>query len=349
LKSPIFYKNSFLSSRINQIFKKGMGFMFGYICKRILLMIPVIIGISLVIYGLLYFSPGDPARIILGPKATEQSVESLREEMGLDRPFWIRYGDYLLNAIKGDFGISYRTKLPVFEEIMARFPTTLILAFGSMLILMLLAIPIGVLSAVKQYSILDNSTLAGALILSSMPGFWLGTIMILLFALKLGWLPATSGGNFKSYIMPWLALAASHMATLVRMTRSNMLEVIRADYIKMAQAKGAPEKIVIMRHALRNALMPIITIIGMNFAALLGGTMIIETVFALPGLGTLAIISVSQKDVPVVMAVVLFIALLTGFINLFVDVLYAYIDPRLKSQYYSSRRIKRLAKANLMR
>jgi len=323
--------------------------MAGYIFKRILLMIPVIIGISLVIFSLLDFSPGDPARIILGPKASEQSVEALREEMGLHRPFWIRYGDFLLNAATGDFGNSYRTKLPVFDEIMARFPTTLNLAFGSMIILILLAAPIGILSAVKQYSLLDNATLAGALVLSSMPGFWLGTVMILLFALKLGWLPATSGGSFKSYLMPWFAMAASHMAMLVRMTRSNMLEVIRADYIKMAQAKGAPEKVVILRHALRNALMPIITIIGMNFAALLGGTMIIETVFALPGLGTLAIISVSQKDVPVVMAVVLFIALLTGFINLLVDVLYVYIDPRLKSQYYSPRRIKRLVKANLVR
>jgi len=311
-----------------------------YIFKRVLMMVPVIIGISLVIFGLLEFSPGDPARIILGPKATEQAVEALREEMGLNRPFWLRYGNFLVDAARGNFGNSYRTKLPVTGEIMARFPTTLNLACGSMVIVALLALPIGILSAVKQYSLLDNATLAGALALSSMPGFWLGTVMILLFALKLGWLPATGGGSFISYLMPWFALAASHMATLVRMTRSNMLEVIRAEYIKMAEAKGAPEKVVILRHALRNALMPIITIIGMNFAGLLGGAMIIETVFALPGLGALAIISVSQKDVPMVMAVVLFIALLSGFINLLVDVLYAYIDPRLKSHYYNPRRKK---------
>lgn len=311
-------------------------------------MIPVILGISLVIFSLLEFSPGDPARIILGPKAPDASVEALRLQMGLDRPFWIRYAEYIFNAVRGNLGSSYRTKLPVFTEIMARFPTTINLAFGSMVVMVVLAVPIGILSAVKQYSLMDNATLAGALVLSSMPGFWLGTIMILFFALKLHWLPATGGGSFKSFLMPWFALAASHMATLVRMTRSNMLEVVRADYIKMARAKGAPENRVIVHHALRNAMMPIVTIIGMDFAALLGGTMITETVFALPGMGTLVIESVRSKDVPMVMAVVLFIAIIGGFLNLLVDVLYAYIDPRLKSQYMAPGRKKRLQRANLV-
>jgi peptide/nickel transport system permease protein len=306
-----------------------------FILKRIVLMIPVILGMAFFIFGILELAPGDPARIILGDKAPPETVEALREEMGLNEPFLKRFVNYIVKAVQGDFGKSYRTKLPVFQEIMERFPTTIILALGSIVLMVIIGVPIGVLSAVKQYSLLDNATLAMALVLASMPAFWFGTMLILLFALKLGWLPVTDAGSFKGFILPWFALMAGNMATLVRMTRSNMLEVVRADYIKMARAKGAPERRVIIVHALRNALMPIITIIGMNLSTLLGGTMIIESVFALPGLGTLAVTAVRGKDIPMVMAEVIFIALLGGFINLFVDVLYAYIDPRLKSQYVS--------------
>lgn len=304
-----------------------------FILKRILMMIPVILGMAFFIFGILELAPGDPARIILGDKAPPETVEALREEMGLNEPFLKRFATYMIKAVQGDFGKSYRTKLPVFQEIMERFPTTIILALGSIVLMVIIGVPIGVLSAVKQYSLLDNATLAMALVLASMPGFWFGTMLILLFALKMGWLPVTDASSFKGFILPWFALMAGNMATLVRMTRSNMLEVVRADYITMARAKGAPEKRVIVVHALRNALMPIITIIGMNLSSLLGGTMIIESVFALPGLGTLAVTAVRGKDIPMVMAEVIFIALLGGFINLFVDVLYAYIDPRLKSQY----------------
>lgn len=318
-----------------------------YIAKRLLMMIPVLLGISFVVFGLLELSPGDPAQVILGQRATPESIAALREEMGLNQPFLVRYVKYILGILTGDFGISYRTKLPVMQEILMRLPTTLIIAFGSMVMMVILALPIGILSAVKQYSIIDNVTLAGALLLSSMPGFWLGTIMILLFALKLGWLPAKGGGSFAGYLMPWFALAASYMATLVRLTRSNMLEVIRADYIKMARAKGASERQVIVRHALRNACLPIVTIIGMNFAKLIGGTMIIEQVFALSGLGTLAVTAVTQLDIPMVMAEVLFVSFIIGIMNLIVDILYVYIDPRLKSQYVSTSRKKRLEQAGL--
>lgn len=311
-----------------------------YIWKRLLLMVPVILGISLLVFSMLEFSPGDPAQIILGIKATPESLASLREEMGLNQPFWTRYFNYIANALHGDFGMSWRTHLPVFEEILARLPTTLRLAFGAMFLVVLIGIPVGILSAVKQYSLLDNLTLTGALIFSSMPAFWLGTLLILLFALKLSWLPAMGNDSISGYILPWITLAASYLATLVRMTRSSMLEVIRADYIKMARAKGANEKQVILGHALRNALLPIVTIIGMNFAGLLGGTVIIEQVFTLNGLGSLAINSVRQLDVPMVMAEVLFIALTTSTVNLIVDVLYVYIDPRLKSQYVKIRKAR---------
>ena len=311
-----------------------------YILKRLLLMIPVILGISLLVFAMLELSPGDPAQIILGMKATPEALADLRKQMGLDQPFWTRYFNYILNALHGDFGTSWRTNLPVFQEIIARMPTTIRLALGSMFLVVLIGIPVGIISAVKQYSLLDNLTLTGALILSSMPAFWLGTLLILLFALKLSWLPAMGNDSISGYILPWITLAASYLATLVRMTRSSMLEVIRADYIKMARAKGASEKQVILSHALRNALLPIVTIVGMNFAGLLGGTVIIEQVFTLNGLGSLAITSVRQLDVPMVMAEVLFIALITSVVNLIVDVLYVYIDPRLKSQYVKTKKVR---------
>lgn len=318
--------------------------MLKYIIKRLLLLIPVILGISFVVFGLLEMAPGDAAQSMLGINATEESLAKLREELGLNGPFLQRYLEYVVNALQGDFGVSYRTKMPVVQEIIARIPTTVILATGAMALAVVVAIPIGILSSVKQYSLMDNSTLAGALLLSSMPSFWLGTMLMLLFALKLHWLPATGGEGFKGYILPWITLAASYMATLIRLTRSNMLEVIRADYIKMAQSKGLTERKVIWRHALRNACLPIVTIVGMSFAKLLGGTMIIEQVFALNGLGSLSITAVLSQDVPMVMAVVIFTALIIGVVNLAVDVLYVYIDPRLKSQYVSPSRKKRVAK-----
>lgn len=314
--------------------------MLRYILKRLLLMIPVILGISLLVFSMMELSPGDPAQIILGMKATPEALHNLREEMGLNRPFWVRYFDFLKNAVQGDFGNSWRTNVPVFSEIIARLPNTIRLAVGAMFLMVLIGIPVGIISAVKQYSLLDNMTLTGALIMSSMPGFWLGTLLILLFALKLSWLPAMGNDQISGYIMPWCTLAASSMATLVRMTRSSMLEVIRADYIKMARAKGANERQVILKHALRNALLPIVTIVGMNFAGLLGGTVIIEQVFTLNGLGSLAINSVRQLDTPMVLAEVLFIALVTSVVNLLVDVLYVYIDPRLKSQYVKPKKAR---------
>lgn len=310
-----------------------------YILKRILWMIPVILGISFVLFSILEITPGDPAVMILGENAPQEQVDALREEMGLNRPFLVRYVDYIVSALHGDFGQSYRTGLDAFDEIFARFPVTLTLTVGGILLVVLIGIPLGILSAVKQYSIFDNVSTVVALILNAMPGFWLGLMLMLLFAVQLKILPATGvSEGLRSYILPCITLAAGLMAALIRMTRSNMLEVIRQDYIRMARSKGAPEKRVILRHALRNALLPIITIVGLNFSSLLGGTLIIEQVFAINGLGSLMITAVRGKDVPLVMAGVLFVALLGGFINLFVDVIYVLIDPRLKSQYVKGSR-----------
>lgn len=309
-----------------------------YIAKRILWMIPVILGISFILFSILEVAPGDPAVMILGENAPPEKVDILRQEMGLNQPFAQRYVNYVVHALRGDFGSSYRTKLPAFSEVLTRFPTTLKLAVGGITLVIILGIPLGIIAAVKQYSVFDNVSMVAALVLNSMPGFWLGIMLILLFAVKLGLLPATGAGDWKSYILPCVTLAAGMMASVVRMTRSNMLEVIRQEYICTARAKGASERRIIFHHALRNALLPVVTIVGLNFSSLLGGTLIIETVFNIPGLGALMINAVRSKDIPLVMAGVLFVALLGGFINLLVDVLYVFIDPRLKSQFIKGKR-----------
>ncbi len=313
--------------------------MLRFIGRRLLWMIPVILGISFILFAILEMMPGNPAQIILGDRADPAAVAALEEEMGLNDPFLTRYFRYVSDALHGDFGLSYRTRVPVFDEILARLPVTLILAIGGILLTVIIGIPVGILSAVKQYSLLDNVSMLLALIFNSMPGFWLGMILMLTFALGLGILPATGNvDGIRSYILPWIAVSTGMLAALIRMTRSSMLEVIRQDYINVARAKGANDKRVIWRHALRNALLPIVTIIGMDFASLLGGTLITEQLFALPGLGTLIINSVRSKDIPLVMASILFISLTSGIINLIVDVLYMYIDPRLKSQFVKGSR-----------
>ena len=307
--------------------------MLKYIVRRILMMIPVILGISFLIFAIMNFTPGDPARLILGEAASNDDVQALREEMGLNDNFFVRYFNYIKKAIGGDFGISYRSKVPVYNELFARFPSTLKLAFFSTILMVVVGMPLGIVSAVKQYSTVDNVSLVSAFLLTSMPAFWLGLMLILIFSLKLDWLPATGVDTWKHFILPCVTLAAAMMASLIRMTRSNMLEVIRQDYIRTAKAKGAGDNRVIYKHALRNALLPVITIIGMNFASMLGGTMIIESVFAMPGLGTMTITAVRMKDTPLVIASVVFVAVAISIMNLLVDILYTFIDPRLRTQY----------------
>lgn len=297
------------------------------------MMIPVIIGISFLLFAVMNLTPGDPARLILGEYALQSDVDKLREEMGLNENFFVRYGNYLKDAVRGDLGESYMMGLPVSEVVLSRFPTTLKLATGAMLIAVLIGIPVGIISAVKQYTIIDTLSLFSSLLLTSMPGFWLGLMLILLFALKLDLLPAIGSDSWVNFIMPSITLAAATLAILIRMTRSTMLEVIRQDYIRTAKAKGAEGKRIVFKHALRNALLPIITVIGINFGIQLGGSVIIENVFAIPGIGSLMIDSVKMKDAPIVLASVMLVALLGGLVNLAVDIMYIYIDPRIKSQY----------------
>ncbi|QOV18703.1 ABC transporter permease [Blautia liquoris] len=304
-----------------------------YVLKRIAMMIPILIGVSFIVFTIMSFTPGDPARLILGQSAPQESVNKLHHEMGLDDPFAVRYFRYMKDAVQGDFGTSYRTSRPVFEEIFARFPITLKLSLVSIVLVVVIGIPLGILSAIKQYSILDMICTVSAMLMASVPGFWLGLMMILLFSLKLGWLPSNGVGTPAHYIMPAIALSLPIAAEVLRMTRSAMLETIRQDYIRTARSKGATEKIVIWRHALKNALLPIVTVIGSEFGGLLGGTILIESVFAIPGLGSLVVNSIRTKDVPQVMAATMFIALIFCVVLLLVDILYAFIDPRIKARY----------------
>ncbi len=307
--------------------------MLKYIGKRLLLMIPVILGISFILFTIMDLTPGDPARVILGDFASQAEIDALREEMGLNDNFFVRYGRYIGNAVTGDLGNSYRSSTPVVEEIAARFPATLKIALLAMLFAVLIGIPVGIISAVKQYSIADISSTMLALLFTSIPAFWLGLLLILLFSVRLRLLPALGSDTWKHMLMPSVSLAAAQMATIIRMTRSTMLEVIRQDYIRTAKAKGAAPKRVIFHHAIKNALLPVITTVGLSISNLLGGALIIENVFGISGLGTLMVNSVKSKDTPLLIGSVMFAAVVAGLVNLGVDVLYTYVDPRIKAQF----------------
>ncbi len=312
--------------------------MLKYIGKRLLMMIPVIIGVVFIIYAIMELTPGDPVMMILGEGAPIEAQEALREEMGLNDPFFVRFARYIVDALHGDLGESYTSGLPVFQEILTRMPYTLSLATLSICVAVIIGLPIGILSAVKRYSLTDNLTLAISLTVTSMPAFFLAMLLMMLFCIKLGWLPMMGLSSPKHYILPVIASASSTTASLMRMTRTTMLEVIRQDYIRTARAKGATERRVIYGHALRNALLPVVTIIGVNFGFALGGSIVLEQVFTIPGLGQLMINAIREKDTPVVMGAVMTTAIFASLVNLLVDIIYTYIDPRLASKFTSVKR-----------
>lgn len=298
------------------------------------MMIPVLLGVILVIFIIIEITPGDPARIMLGESATDEAVARMREEMGLNRNIVVRFFDYVIGLItRLDFGVSYRTKQPVIGEIINRFPTTFKLAGLTTLISVGLGISMGIISATKQYSIFDNLATGIALFGVSIPNFWQGLMSIIIFAIWLGWLPPSGSYGPEYWVLPALTLGTSASATIMRMTRSSLLEVIRQDYIRTARSKGQKETVVIIKHGLKNALIPVLTVIGMQFGFLLGGSVLVESVFAIPGLGKYMVDAIGQRDFPVVQGGVLFLAISFSFVNLFVDILYSYLDPRIKSQY----------------
>lgn len=319
--------------------------MIKYIVKRLLLLIPVLIGVTFFVFTILSLAPYDPVTVILGDGATEEAMESMREELGLNDPLLVRYVNYIWDLLHGDFGKSYKTRLPVADQILSRFPNTILLASCSMVIAIVLGIPLGILSAKKQYSLLDNVATVGGLISVSMPNFWLGLLLVILFALKLRWLPSQGMGEdpvslIKSLILPSITLGTGIMASVMRMTRSSVLETMRQDYISTARSKGIAESRVTVRHMLKNALIPIITISALQFGHLLGGSMLTETVFSWPGVGRYMLDAIKTKDTPAIMGSVILMSVSFSIMNLLADILYAFVDPRIKSQYQTKKKNK---------
>ncbi len=308
--------------------------MLKYMMRRVVYLIPVIFAVGFVVFTMMHLTPGDPARAVLGEYATEETIKEFRDKEGLNDPFIVQYGRYMYRALfKADMGKSYITKKPVVQEILATLPATVKLASFAMILAILVGIPFGVISSVKQYSIFDSVTMFFALIGISMPVFWLGLLLILLFSVELGWFPSSGFDTPIAMILPSCALSAYAISLVTRMTRSSMLEVIRQDYIRTAMAKGQKHSVVILRHALGNALIPIITIVGLQFGYLLGGALLTETVISVPGVGRLMVEAIKTRDYPLVLGGVFFIAVAYSLVNLLVDLLYAYVDPRIRSQF----------------
>ena len=297
-------------------------------------MLPVLLGVTLIIFLLMYITPGNPAELLLPDDATPDQIAQKEIELGLNDPFIVRFFDYVKGIVtRFDFGTSYTTGRSVTDEILVRFPTTIKLAVASILVAIALGIICGVISAIRQYTIFDNIAVVVSMIGVSMPNFWQGLLLILLFAVQLRWFPASGTGGLKYWILPALTIGTSSAANIMRMTRSTMLEVIRQDYIRTARAKGQSERVIITLHALRNALIPIVTVIGNSFGSMLCGAVLTESIFGIPGLGKLVVDAINVRNYPMVQGAVLFIAFVHAAVNLGVDLLYAMIDPRIKSQY----------------
>ncbi|MEH6937171.1 ABC transporter permease [Bacillus sp. JJ664] len=300
-----------------------------FIIRRILQTIPVLLGVSLVVFLIMQMVPGDPATLLAGEGATKQTIEMVRHELGLDRPIIYQYFDYVFHAIQGDFGESLRNNRPVLDEIMIRLPITLQLALASISITVVLGMIAGIISATKQYSMSDISIMIIALLGISLPSFWFGLMLIYFFSVNLHIFPVAGWGTIQHMILPAITLGAGGAAIVARMTRSSMLEVVRQDYIRTARAKGLKEHIIIYKHGLKNALIPVITVVGLQFGALLGGTVLTESVFAINGLGRLIVDAIRTRDLPMVQGGVLIASVIFVFMNLAVDVLYRYFNKRI--------------------
>lgn len=312
--------------------------MIGYILRRIIDTIPVLLVVVVVVFGIVHLTPGDPARVMLGDLATESEVEQLREALGLDRPLLVQFGSWMFNLMRGDLGESIFLERSVLTAIVERAEPTISLALLSLLFAVIIGISTGVLAAVKHNSFSDQFFSFIALVGVSIPNFWLGLILIIFFAAGLGWFPAagyasiTEGvwQHLRYLILPAFTLGTAQAALISRITRSSMLDVLNQDYIRTASAKGLSKRVVIIIHALKNALIPILTVIGLAFAALISGAVVVETVFSLPGLGRLIVTSISRRDYPVIQGVVLVATILYVLVNLIIDLLYTIVDPRIK-------------------
>lgn len=304
--------------------------MLQFLVNRLLQAVLVIFGVSVVAFGVMFLS-GDPATAMAGDNWNRAQIEEFRRQMGFDRPWYVQYVDYLGKAVRGDLGNSLRQHRPVFELLMERMPATLQLTGAALLLSVTLSIPIGVLSATRRNTLPDRVAMLFALAAQSMPVFWVGAMLILIFGVRLQWLPISGSGGLEHLILPAVALGLFSVARNARVVRSSMLEVLRADYVRTARAKGLPGSRVLMGHAFRNALLPIVTIFGLDVGHLLSGAVITETIFAWPGVGRLTVDAVFGKDLPLVQAAVIVLAATFVLVNLAVDLLYGYLDPRLRA------------------
>lgn len=304
--------------------------MLRYIAKRIIISIPVLIGITVILFVMLNVIPGDPVALMMKEHVSEDVVMRVRAQMHLDDPAFIRYFRFIFGAIQGDFGISYKLKRPVTSLILRAFPNTMILAISAAIFSWIVGIPAGILSAVKQYSWTDNFFMGFSLLGVSMPVFWSALLMQYIFALKLGWLPVSGFYGWKYVIMPAIVLGWSSAGVIARLTRSSLLEVMRHDYIRTARAKGLRELPVIMGHALKNSLLPVVTIMAIQVASLLSGAVITESVFGIPGVGRIAVNAIQTRDMPLLQGSILFATVLVIFGNLVADILYSFLDPRIR-------------------
>jgi len=304
--------------------------MIRYILKRMAMLIPVLFGVTIVSFSLLQIVPGDPAVLLAGEDANPDFIEAVRKEYGFDQPFHVQYFRFVSHAVLGDFGISIRNREPVINLLKQRFAFTVQLSFLSILIAAFIGLIAGVISATRQYSIFDNLSMVGALFGISMPIFWLGLLLMLVFSVYLGWFPAGGSGGLKHLLLPAIALGAASAAVIARMTRASMLEVIRQDYIRTARANGLREWVVIYKHALKNAMIPVITVFGLEFGYMLGGAVLTETVFSLPGVGRLMVEGIFQRDYAVVQGSMLLVAATFVLVNLLTDIAYALFDPKIR-------------------
>jgi len=304
--------------------------MIRYILKRMAMLIPVLFGVTIISFSLLQIVPGDPAVLLAGEDANPDFIEAVRKEYGFDQPFHVQYFRFVSHAVLGDFGISIRNREPVINLLKQRFAFTVQLSFLSILIAAFIGLIAGVISATRQYSIFDNLSMVGALFGISMPIFWLGLLLMLVFSVYLGWFPAGGSGGLKHLLLPAIALGAASAAVIARMTRASMLEVVRQDYIRTARANGLREWVVIYKHALKNAMIPVITVFGLEFGYMLGGAVLTETVFSLPGVGRLMVEGIFQRDYAVVQGSMLLVAATFVLVNLLTDIAYALFDPKIR-------------------
>jgi peptide/nickel transport system permease protein len=305
---------------------------FRYVLTKLALTIPLLLGVTFLLFVIGQLTPGDPVLIMLGERAPAEEAAKLREALGLDQPWYVQYGQFLGHLLQGDLGISYRSKLPVASEVFSRLPATAELAGTSLLFAIVLGLGMGIVSAVKRNTWIDRLAIVIAMLGSSMPVFWSGLLLIIWFSINLGWLPASGRGTPYHLIMPSIALGAGAAALIARITRSSMLESLSQDYVRTARAKGLSENVVILRHALRNALIPVATVVGLQTGALMAGAVLTETVFSWPGIGYLTVQAIGQRDFPVLRATVLLVATIFTLINLGLDILFVQLDPRIKYQ-----------------